>query len=129
MVMKPTKVSLVDGTYAILINLDAVCFPKQTFVRLGLQLIAGIVDIADGAARKGIYIWRQKTTGGAYEYVGNLIFRERDESIALDIYEFAEPEPPMPDHTVILAKGANPNPLMVNIGFAFVPDLLNKLRH
>lgn len=126
--MKVSRVALVDGT-KVMMELDSVCFPKQTFVRLGPRLIAGIVDTADGAAWQGIYLWRQKATGGPYNYIGDLIFRERDESIALNIYGILElpknSEPSISSHAAIPSSGVHPDPPMVDIGFAFAPELFN----
>lgn len=77
-----TEVTLNNGE-RVKLTLNSVCFEKQTFVRVGQRLIAGIVT--DEPDEQCIYIWRE--ANGIYRYLGDIVFKEQgDGSVVWSIY-------------------------------------------
>lgn len=78
---KATEVTLANGE-TVQLALDSVCNQKQTFVRMGKNTIAGIVD---DPTWQGIYIWQE--VAGIYVRLGDIVFKEqRDGSVIWGVY-------------------------------------------
>lgn len=78
---KATAVTLANGE-TVHLALDSVCNQKQTFVRMGPRLTAGVVD---DPTWQGIYIWQE--VAGVYVRLGDVVFKEQqDGSVIWDVY-------------------------------------------
>lgn len=77
MSFKATTVKLVNGE-EVQLAIDSVCNQKQTFVRMGNRLIAGVVD---DSSWQGIYIWQE--VNGVYKRLGDIVFHEQDDDSVL----------------------------------------------
>jgi hypothetical protein len=76
-----TDVKLVSGEI-VKLTIDSVCMQDQTFVRMGKNLIAGIVN---DMTWQGIYIWQE--VDGVYVRLGDMVLREQEDgSVKWDLY-------------------------------------------
>lgn len=83
-----TECTLVSGE-KVRLALDSVCNQKQTFVRMGANLIAGVVN---DSSWQGIYIWQE--VNGIYQRLGDIVFKnQEDGSVIWDIYPWTHNTP------------------------------------
>lgn len=82
-----TGVTLASGEKVRVVFNPAYGLPKQTYVRFGKRLIAGMVD---DPHTQCIYIWHE--TGDVYQYLGHLAFENlKNGSVMLDAYMSVDP--------------------------------------
>ena len=71
---KTPKVTLVNGE-KVKLEIKSVANQVQTFIRISVKLIAGIINTPDW---HGIYIWCE--VNGVYQYLGDIVFTENEDS-------------------------------------------------
>lgn len=88
MASKIIEVTLVGGEMVRIVHdLAYGNLPKQTYVRFGKRLIAGVVGDLHAQC---IYIWHK--TGDVYQYMGHLTFENlKNGSMMLEAYMAADP--------------------------------------
>jgi hypothetical protein len=72
MAWKQDWITLVSGEKVTVVYDIGDNYPKQTYIRVGSHLIAGII-IGDPKSQ-GIYLWQE--IKGTYQYLGNFVFEE-----------------------------------------------------
>jgi hypothetical protein len=75
------RIKLVDGE-EVPININGVCRPQQVLIRLGANLVAGILNVNGDSA---VYLW-MKDADGIYQYVGDVsVYDNGDGSADLQV--------------------------------------------
>ena len=88
MAWQATEVTLVGGE-KVKLALDSVCNQKQTFIRMGKRLIAGVVE---DPSWQGIYIWQE--VDGVFHRLGDIVFKnQEDGSVIWDVYPWTHNTP------------------------------------